>query len=130
MQLQEYFTSTQGTGILSTAAASGEVTSAVYAKPHLLDDRTVAWIMRERLTYAHLQTNGHACYLYVEQGPGIKGIRLFLQKIDESDDPQLISAMTRRQLSPEEDKAKGPKHLVRFEVVKVLPLVGDGPVGI
>lgn len=78
MQLQEYFTSTQGTGILSTAAASGEITSAVYAKPHFLDDETVAWIMRERLTYAHLQTNGHACYLFVEQGPGIKGIRLFL----------------------------------------------------
>lgn len=129
MQLQDYFTKTQGTGILSTAAASGEVTSAVYAKPHFLDDATVALIMRERLTYAHLQTNSHACYLFVEQGPGIKGIRLFLQKIDESDDPQLISAMTRRHLSPEEDKAKGPKHLVRFEVVKVLPLVGDGPVG-
>lgn len=128
MKLQEYFTNTQGTGILSTAAASGEVTSAVHAKPHLLDDETVALIMRERLTYANLQTNGHACYLFLEQGPGIKGIRLFLQKIDDSDDPQLISAMTRRHLSPEEDQAKGPKHLIRFRVVKVLPLVGDGPV--
>jgi hypothetical protein len=128
MDLHAYFTNTQGTGILSTAAASGEVTSAVYAKPHILDDASVAMIMREHLTYAHLQTNGHACYLFLEQGPEIKGIRLFLQKIDESDDAQLIHSMTRRNLSPEEDRAKGPKHLVRFQVVKVLPLVGAGPV--
>jgi hypothetical protein len=128
MDLHAYFTNTQGTGILSTAGAGGGVTSAVYAKPHILDDERLAMIMRERLTYAHLQTNSHACYLFLEQGPGIKGIRLFLQKIDESDDAQLIHSMTRRHLSPEEDKAKGPKHLLRFQVIKILPLVGDGPV--
>ena len=127
MDLSQYFTTTQGTGILATASASGEVTTAVYAKPHSQEDSSVAMIMRERLTYANLQTNGHACYLFLEQGPGIKGIRLFLQKIDESDDAELIHSMTRRHLSPEEDRAKGPKHLVRFQVVKVLPVIGDGP---
>ena len=65
---------------------------------------------------------------FLNRGLGIKGIRLFLQKIDESDDAQLIHSMTRRHLSPEEDKAKGPKHLLRFQVIKILPLVGDGPV--
>ncbi len=127
MDLPNYFTTTQGTGILATASASGEVTTAVYAKPHFQDDSSVAMIMRERLTYANLQTNSHACYLFLEQGHGIKGIRLFLQKINESDDAELIRLMTRRHLSPEEDKAKGPKHLVRFQVVKVLPVIGDGP---
>ena len=127
MDLCQYFTTTQGTGILATASASGKVTTAVYAKPHSQEDSSVAMIMRERLTYANLQTNGHACYLFLEQGPGIKGIRLFLQKIDESDDAELIHSMTRRHLSPEEDSAKGPKHLVRFQVVKVLPVIGDGP---
>lgn len=128
MDLHEYFTTTQGTGILATAsAANGEVTTAVYAKPHVLDNSSVALLMRERLTYANLQTNSHASYLFLEQGPGSKGIRLYLHKIDESDDAELIRSMTRRHLSPEEDKAKGPKHLVRFRVVKVLPLVGDGP---
>jgi hypothetical protein len=126
MDLARYFTTTQGTGILATASASGEVTTAVYAKPHFQDDSSVAMIMRERLTYANLQTNGHACYLFLEQGAAIKGIRLFLQKIDESDDAELMHSLTRRHLSPEEDRAKGPRHLIRFKVVKVLPLVGDG----
>jgi hypothetical protein len=127
MDLHAYFTTAQGTGTLSTAAPSGEVTAAVYAKPHMLDQSTVAMLMRERLTHANLQTNEHACYLFHEQGPGMKGLRLYLRKIDETDDSELIQSMTRRCLSPEEDRAKGPKHLVRFQVVKVLPLVGDGP---
>ncbi|WP_319587064.1 pyridoxamine 5'-phosphate oxidase family protein [uncultured Desulfobulbus sp.] len=127
MDLPKYFTTTQGTGILATASASGEITTAVYAKPHFQDDSSVAMIMRERMTYAHLQTNGHACYLFLEQGPRVKGIRLFLQKIDESDDAELLRSLTRRHFNPEEDRAKRPKHLVRFQVVKVLPVIGDGP---
>jgi hypothetical protein len=128
MELKQYFSKTQGTGVLATAAASGEVTTAIYAKPHSTADDSIAFLMRERLSYANLQTNGHASYLFLEQGDGHKGIRLYLEKIDESDDAELIAAMTRRHLSPEEDRAKGPKHLVRFRVTKVLPLVGDGQV--
>ncbi len=126
MNLKDYFTTTQGTGVLATAAASGEVTTAIYSRPHCTEGESLAFVMRERLTYANLQTNGHACYLFVEQGSGHQGIRLYLEKIDESDDAQLIASMTRRHLSPEEDRAKGPKHLVRFRVTKVLPLIGDG----
>lgn len=126
MELKPYFTTTQGTGVLATAAATGEVTTAIYAKPHFLEGDSLAFIMRERLTYANLQSNGHACYLFLEQGSGHQGIRLSLEKIDQSDDPQMIASLTRRHLSPAEDQAKGPKHLVRFRVTKVLPLVGDG----
>ncbi len=128
MHLQQYFEDRQGTGILATAGASGLVTTALYAKPHFMEDDTLAFLMRERLSYANLTTNDQACYMFIEQGGGAQGIRLYLQKIDESDDAQMIAAMTRRCLSPEQDKAKGPKHLVRFRVVKILPLVGDGQV--
>jgi hypothetical protein len=34
--------------------------------------------------------------------------------------------MTRRSLTPEEDKQKGPKHLVIFRVEMILPLIGAG----
>jgi hypothetical protein len=130
MHLEQYFENRQGRGILATAGASGVVTTAIYAKPHFMEDETLAFLMRERLSYANLTTNDQACYMFIEQGEGAKGIRLYLQKIDESDDAQLIAAMTRRHLSPEQDSAKGPKHLVRFRVVKVLPLVGDGQVAL
>jgi hypothetical protein len=44
----------------------------------------------------------------------------------EDDDPEVISRMTRRNLTPEEDREKGPKHLVIFRVEKILPLIGAG----
>ena len=58
--------------------------------------------------------------------PGHKGLRLYLKKAREDDDPGLIRSMTRRHLTPEQDAQKGPKHLVYFTVEKVLPLIGSG----
>jgi hypothetical protein len=34
--------------------------------------------------------------------------------------------MTRRNLTPEQDKQKGPKHLVIFSVEMIFPLIGAG----
>jgi hypothetical protein len=91
-----------------------------------MDDGTVAFIMRERLTHENLRSNPFAAYLFMEDAPGHKGIRLFLKKTREDDNPGLIASMTRRHLSPELDAQKGPKHLVYFTVEKVLPLIGSG----
>jgi hypothetical protein len=126
MTLKAYFETAAGTGVLSTADSGGKVDAAIYSTPHVMDDVTVAFIMRERLTHENLRTNPFAAYLFIEDAPGHKGIRLFLKKIRESDDPELISSMTKRHLKPELDAQKGPKHLVYFAVEKVLPLIGSG----
>jgi Pyridoxamine 5'-phosphate oxidase len=126
MSLHDYFTKHTGTGVLATANANGVIGTAIYAKPHILGEDTLAFIMRERLAYANLQENPHANYLFIEQGGGFNGVRLFLEKVDEVDDRELIDAMSRRHLSKAEDEARGAKHLVRFRVRRVLPLVGDG----
>jgi hypothetical protein len=62
----------------------------------------------------------------MEDAPGHKGIRIFLKKVREDDNTELIASMTRRHLSPEQDAQKGPKHLVYFAVEKILPLIGTG----
>lgn len=124
MNLKEYFTSRHGNGILSTADAEGRVDSAIYSTPHMDDDGTLIFIMRERLTHKNLQTNPYAAYLYIEDGAGHHGIRLYLKKVKEDDDPDRIASMTRRHLSPAEDAAHGPKHLVYFQVEKILSLIG------
>ena len=82
--------------------------------------------MRERLTYHNVQTNPHAAFMFIEEGAGYQGIRLFLKKIREDNDLEVIAKMTRRSLTPEEDKQKGPKHLVIFNVEMILPLIGAG----
>lgn len=126
MNIREYFDANSGTGVLSTADSAGKVDSAIYSTPHVMDDGSLAFIMRERLTLSNLQENPYACYLFMENAPGHRGVRLFLKKLREDLDEELISRMTRRHLSPEEDRSKGTKHLVYFEVEKVLPLIGSG----
>jgi len=126
MTLKEYFNSSSGIGILSTADSAGKVDSAVYSTPHVFDDGTLAFVMRERLTHLNLQSNPYAAFLFIESASGYRGIRLFLRKLKEETDAALIVKMTRRNLTPEEDKQKGPKFLVYFSVEKILPLIGSG----
>ena len=123
MDIKEYFESTNGLGILATADGDGRVDASVYARPHFLEDGTIAMIMRDRLTHYNLQTNPHAAYLFHEDGPGYKGKRLFLTKIREETDTELLKSLRRRQ-SP--DKKEEAKFLVFFKVDRELPLIGTG----
>ena len=126
MKLKDYFGTVSGTGVLSTADAAGIVDAAIYSSPHVADDGTVAFIMRDHLSHHNLQSNPHDAYLFREQAPGYQGVRLFLKKLREETDSALIASMTRRHLTPEEDLNKGPIFLVYFTVEKVLPLIGSG----
>ncbi len=124
MQLKEYFENNKGVGVLSTADLQGKVDAAIYARPHVMDDGTIAFIMRDRLTHQNVAQNPYAIYLFIENAVGYKGARLFLKKVKEDDDAELIKKMTRRCLSPEDDAAKGPKFIVYFKIEKALKLIG------
>jgi len=123
MELKEYFESTEGNAILSTADGNGQVDAAIYSRPHIMDDGIIALIMRDRLTHHNLQSNPHACYMFIEKGPGYKGKRLFLTKVREEQDSELLQSLRRRQYIDEKDEAK---FLVFFNIAKELPLVGGG----
>jgi len=126
MNLEAYFENTKGTGVMATADKDGKVDAAVYSRPHFLEDGTVAFIMRDRLTRSNLQTNPHAAYLFIEKGPGYAGKRLYLTKIREEEKSELLVKFKRRQLSPEEAAEKGPLFLTVFQIDKELPLIGAG----
>ena len=126
MDLKPYFEQSKGHGVLATADASGRVTLAIFARPHVMEDKTVAFIMPHRLTHSNLQSNPQAAYLFLETGPGYKGKRLYLTKIREEQDTDLLYALRRRSYPPEQEKAEGPRFLVFFQVDQVLPVVGAG----
>ena len=123
MDLKEYFAHTEGVGVLATADGEGKVDSAIYARPHFMEDGTVALIMRDRLSHHNLQSNAHAAYLFHEKAPGYKGIRLFLTKVREEQDTELLQSLRTRQYIDEKDEAR---FLVFFQIDQVLPLVGSG----
>lgn len=123
MSLSEYFESTKGVGVLGSADADGRVDVAIYARPHVIDEQTVAFIMADRLTHQNVQSNPHAAYLFKEEGKGYKGKRLFLTKIKEETDKALIDSLRRRQYDELKDKKE---YLVYFRIDQVLPLLGPG----
>ncbi len=126
MGLREYFENTKGLGVLSTADSEGRVDAAVYGRPHILEDGSIAFIARGRLTHHNLQSNPHAAYLFAEEGPGHKGKRLFLTKIAEEEETERLYALRRRSYPSEQETKKGPKFLVIFRLDKELPLIGTG----
>lgn len=126
MKVSEYFEKATGLGILASADAAGAVDAAVYAKPHFVDEETVAFIMADRLTHHNIQQNPRAAYLFKEAGDKYVGRRLYLTKTKEVQDPQLVSEMRRKKYPEVSEKYSNEnKFIVYFKIDKVLPLIGD-----
>lgn len=125
MTLKEYFENTSGFGVISTADKEGRVDSAVYSRPHVMDDGTIAFIMNDRLSHANLQSNPRAAYLFREGTQGYKGKRFFLTMIREEKDSELLQQLKRRVYSGEK-AYEGAKFLAFFRIDQELPLIGPG----
>lgn len=127
MSMEEYFENVKGVGVLATADADGKVNVAVYARPHFLDpedDAAASFIMNDGRSYANIQANPNAAYLFVETGKGYVGKRLSLTKTREEDDQEDIKPLRRRNL-PDECYEGKKQHLVHFRIDETRPLVGS-----
>jgi Pyridoxamine 5'-phosphate oxidase len=119
MSLKNYFENHKGLGVLSTADSEGNVTAAVYSRPHFLEEGSLTFIMRDRLTRHNLKSNPNAVFLFVETGDGYNGKRLYLKKLREELDPELVHQIKLRKVDDDE-----PKYLAYFSLEKELPLIG------
>jgi len=59
VNLANYFAKVKGIGVLGTADSEGKVDLAIYARPHVIDDQTVAFIMQDRHSHADVAANPH-----------------------------------------------------------------------
>jgi hypothetical protein len=128
MELKKYFKEHKGVGVLSTADLKGHVNAAIYAEPHIIDKDRLAFIMAEKLTRANVEKNPHAVYLFKEDGPGYKGVRIYLKKQGEFKDERFVKQVCDIAYPGPYcavDSLKG-SYLLSFRIEKVLPLVGDG----
>ena len=124
MKIKYYFENTKGLGVLSTADNHGKVNSAIYSRPHVMEDGSLAFIMRDRLTHTNTELNSHAVYLFREDSPEYNGKRLYLTKIREEQDPGLIDSLSRRRYPSDKDRRES-RFLVYYKLEKERPLVGD-----
>ena len=123
MSLIEYFDTTKGLGVLSTADSDGQVDAVIYARPHFMEDGTMAFVMRDRLSHHNLQSNPHATYLFKEKGSGYRGKRLFLSKVREEQNTDLLESLRRRKTAYGNGE---DRFLVFFKLDRQLPLIANG----
>lgn len=123
MNLAEMFTH-PGLGVLSTSSPDGKVNSAVYARPHVIDETTLVWGMTDKRTYQNLTRNRHAAFLFKTISPGFSGVRLALELIKTEESGELLETIKKNT-----DEIVGPgagvsvTHAAWFKVVEVRPLI-------
>lgn len=123
MKLSELFT-TPGLGVMSTSSSDGKVSSAVYARPHVIDETTLVWGMTDKRTYQNLTRNRHAAYLFKTSGPGFSGVRLTLELIRTEEEGDLLKT-----IKENTDEIVGPgagaavTHAVWFRVTEIRSLI-------
>ena len=123
MDWKSYFEKTSGKGFIATAGRSGEVDIAVYSRPHVMEDGSLAFGMTDRFTHANLQENPYAVYAF--NAKGFEGVRLYLERVREETEGPLLEEIRRR---ADEVVCPGTgdqiKYVVYFCLTKDLPLVG------
>jgi hypothetical protein len=124
MSLTDYFKNIKGLGALATSDTEGNVDIAVYSRPYIIDEKTIAFSMLEKLSYSNIQSNPKAAYMFAEQGEGYAGKRLHLTKTGEEKDPERIKEIKQQHTKTREPDEKA-RHLIYFTVDKIRPLVGD-----
>ena len=80
-----------GLGIMATAAQDGSVNTAVYARPHIIDERTMVWGMTDGRTYHNITENPQASFLFKTAGPGFSGVRLALSLLKTEEEGELLA---------------------------------------
>lgn len=123
MKLLELFAN-PGLGVMSTSSSDGKVNSAVYARPHVIDETTLVWGMTDKRTYQNLTRNRHAAFLYKLNNPGFSGVRLALELIKTEEEGDLLATIktnTNHIVGPGAGAAV--THAAWFRVVEVRPLI-------
>ena len=125
MKLADYFAKAKGIGILGTADAEGKVDLAIYAKPVVIDENTIALVMLERLSHQNIRHNSNAAYMYIEDESENVGVRLYLTMVHEETNVSVVEKIIEEhpEICPEPDEAN--KFLVHFKVERVRELVGS-----
>jgi hypothetical protein len=123
MKLAELFPAA-GKGVIATSGGGGVVNIAIYARPHIIDDETLAWGMTDGRSYSNLKENPHASYLYMAPVAGFSGWRLTLELKAIEDSGELLETIrksTKEIVGPESGVLV--KHVGYFKVTEVRPLI-------
>lgn len=123
MNLNELFQQ-QGLGIMATASKDGSVNTAVYARPHVIDEQTMVWGMTEGRTYRNISENPQASFLFKVSGPCFSGVRLALELVKtEESGPMLAKIKENADITVGPGAGTAVTHAAWFTVSEARPLI-------
>jgi hypothetical protein len=123
MTLAELFEG-NGLGVMATAGADGAVNTAIYARPHVLNETTLVWGMTEGRSFRNLAQTPKAAFLFKMDKPGYQGVRLALELIRTEETGEMLETIKRR-VGEVVGAGAGPAvtHAAWFRVTEVRKLV-------
>ena len=131
-KLMQYFNKTPRIGTLSTAGKNGQVNTACFGSPRMIDKKTVVMSVRNARTFANLQENPNAVFMIIEPGkapPEWKGLRVYLKMIGYETSGEKVEA-TRKAIAQRvsQEAAKAMHAVITLEIQEIRPLsdVGQG----
>jgi hypothetical protein len=114
-------------GVLSTANKEGEVNSAVFGSPRMIDQDTVIMAIGDNRSSRNLQENPKASFIVVEPGETSKdwkGARVYLEMEAFEGYGELLDSLREkiRKIAGDQS-ANAIKAAIRFKVTDVRPLI-------
>ena len=123
MNLNELFQK-QGLGVMATTSKDGAVNTAVYTRPHVIDEQTLVWGMTNGRTYRNITENPQASFLFRSSDPGFSGVRLALELVKTEESGPMLA-----KIKENADATVGPgtgaavTHAAWFTVTEVRPII-------
>ena len=114
----------QGFGVIATADLSGNVNTAIYARPHVIDATTLVWGMTDGRTFHNVAVNPRASFLFKTSDPGFRGVRLYLELLRTEEEGAMLTRIRQNT-----DQIVGPgagravTHAAWFRIVETRPLI-------
>jgi hypothetical protein len=128
--LIDYFNKSPRLGVLSTSSTNGQVDSAVFGSPQMIDEKTVVAATADNRTFANLRENPYALYTIMETGDSItdwKGIRVYMKLKEHATSGELLDTIRSEAAKfVGEEGAKMIYASLIFEVYEIRPLVDFG----
>ncbi len=123
-ELKKYFKEKKGVGVLSTSDSNGNIDSVVYPlRPFIMDDGTFLFLMEDDLFHANLLSNPKAIYIFFEDFSHHKGKKLYLTKVREEVEIDMLCSFGKQKVKTKEGKKR---FRVFFKLEKEVPLLPKG----
>jgi hypothetical protein len=130
-KLMEMFNRKTRIGVLATSNAQGDVNTAVFGSPRMIDENTVIMAIGNNRSFKYLQENPKASFIVVEPGDSPRewnGARVYLEMSGFERYGELLDSFRNKiRDAAGEDSANAINAAIRFRILDVRPLIAPLP---